>query len=468
MNRFSRVFLPVMILALITACSPEPTLPTPTPQPPTVTPIPPPPVTPTLYTEPPPIPIDLSDVGVITPSVPVADLTLLAYTYQKPNGNRLAPGKGRMTSVLPLDIRLQGEPAWVLGVPVDGDGSIWTVVLTDGRIQAFLVLAGNVTPVIVLPATLPPGMPPLLLLDQGAPSLVTARAEDASPFTHPILIGGDRERLAYIATNGDLVIRQNGEEHRLEINALPDARIMQDNRERLLVYSGASDRYAHAVLGDRFEATQISLVETDPVRLAASISTGDQVAEGIAPIWTDLDDDGDWEIITTLSDDIDGARLVLFNEAGDRLAEGPPAGRGFRWLHQLAAVPLESGSSPVIVDILTPHIGGILELLRWEPGGGLNLLTSVSGYSTHALGSRNLDMALAGDLDGDGIPEILVPSQTRDVLNAFQFQNFSAFTAWSIGLGDRLSTNITGLPYPDGRLAVGLGLAGGILRLWLP
>jgi len=64
-------------------------------------------------------------------------------------------------------------------------------------------------------------------------------------------------------------------------------------------------------------------------------------------------------------------------------------------------------------------IGGVLEVYRRE-GARLNLTARVGGFSSHVIGSRNLDMGLA-------------------------------------------SATLS-----DGRLAVGAGRGDGVLRLWPP
>ena len=454
---------------LLVACGAQPPETAPPPPRTTVTPIPAATASPTPVGEPPTIPLDLSGVGVITPTLPINELTVFGYTYQKANGNRLAVGTGAMNFVQPLDIRLEGEPAWVVGVPVDGGGTIWTAVLVDGRVQSFMVLAGSVTPVSLGTNQLPPGMPPLLVVYSGVPRLVTVRTGDASPLTHPIILGDNPEDVAYIAVDGDLIVIKDGETTRLAVNALPDARILQDPLGRLLVVTGASSRYVHGVLGDQIEGTSLTLVETDPVvAIVNTISTGLQVFEGSAPIWCDLDDDGDWEIIATLADAVEGARIVIFNEAGERLVEGPSAERGYLWRHLLVAAPFGGGNQMFLADNLTPHSGGITEFYRWDDDAGLIVVSSAGGYSTHELGSRNLDRVIAGDLDGDGLLELLVPGQSGDLLGAFRLQGGAANLVWSIELGADLTTNIAGVTNLDGSLSIGLGLSSWILRLFIP
>ena len=132
--------------------------------------------------------------------------------------------------------------------------------------------------------------------------------------------------------------------------------------------------------------------------------------EGISPIWADLNGDGQREIIVTLSDSAQGAQVVVYSESGERLAAGPAVGRGNRWRHQLAVAPFGVNGEPELAEVLTPHIGGIAGFYRLD-GDSLNLVAQHGGVTSHPIGSRNLDMGLAGDLDGDGRVELVVFNQ---------------------------------------------------------
>ena len=50
--------------------------------------------------------------------------------------------------------------------------------------------------------------------------------------------------------------------------------------------------------------------------------------------------------------------------------------------------------------------------------GGLEILATVSGYTTHLIYSRSLDTARAGDLDGAF--ELLVPDESNTELGAIR------------------------------------------------
>ena len=120
--------------------------------------------------------------------------------------------------------------------------------------------------------------------------------------------------------------------------------------------------------------------------------------EGIAPIWVDLNEDGERAIIVTRSNADSGAQIVVLDELGNLIATGPAIGRGGRWRHQLSAGPFGPNGELELVDVLTPHIGGPTEFYQWK-NNELVVVTSASGYTSHVIGSRNLDMTAAGQFD---------------------------------------------------------------------
>lgn len=464
--RFSLTLL--SLLAFLAACR-APT-PTPTPAPtstpaPSVTPVP----TPTPVVEPPVLPYDLPKVDVLTPTVPLNSMYLFGYTYQQADGNRYVEGQGRGGTPVRVDLALEGDPAWITAAPLDGGGSLWAVVLEDGRVQGFILRAGSVTPVGIPPGQLPPGMPPLLRVARGVPSLIVPPIPSASMLTHPVVVGNDPTRLAFIDGNGDLVLWENQELGRLPLDVPLDARILQDEHHRLLVLSGATGRYPHNVLGDGVEAESLSLIQTEPsfeLLWTAPMPEG-KVIEGLSPLWVDLDHNGIREILVTASDDQTGAQLLLFDENGARIAAGAAIGRGFRWRHQLVAAPFEPQADWLLADVLTPHIGGVVEFSQWVEDR-LEVRLLLEGYSSHRLGSRNLDMAFAADVNGDGVAELIVPSEEMDRLAAVQYAGETAVVVWTISLGGQLLTNLAGVTLQDGSLAFGAGVEGGLLKVWTP
>ncbi|MDQ3999518.1 MAG: hypothetical protein M3283_00640 [Actinomycetota bacterium] len=68
-----------------------------------------------------------------------------------------------------------------------------------------------------------------------------------------------------------------------------------------------------------------------------------------------------------------------------------------RWRHLLAAGPFDQGGEVELAEIRMHHAGGKIEFYRPDfETGELKIAASVSGYTTHRIYSRNLDMARAG------------------------------------------------------------------------
>ena len=393
--------------------------------------------------------------------------TVYAYTHQQPDGNRFVKGEGNLPNARTLDIQLEGTPRWLVAAPFL-QGSLWVVALQDGQIQAFQVRDGQETKTVISPEAFPSGAPPLLAVAGGEAFLVTVPSEKASPLTHPVPLG-EPGRLAFIESGGDLVLWEDGSETgRLAVDALPDARLLVDGLERVLLLTGRSTRYPHGIAGDPVEAAEITLVATRPtLKVVRRITIpGQGVVEGISPIWTDLNGDGWREIIVTVSVSEQGAQVVVYAESGERLAEGQAVGRGNRWRHQIAVAPFGPDGELELAEVLTPHIGGIAGFYRLE-GGSLNLLVQQGGVTSHAIGSRNLDMGLAGDLDGDGQPELVVFNQRFTELTALRRTGEGIELAWRTPVGGKAVTNLAVAVDSDGGLILGVGRADGVLRLWL-
>ena len=296
---------------------------------------------------------------------------------------------------------------------------------------------------------------------------MTAPLGSASKLTHPVPLG-ESGRLALVEAGGDLVIWAGGSEiSRLAVDALPDARLLVDGQERVLLLTKPSNRYPHGIAGDRLEATEITLLATKPtLRVITEIAIpGQTVVEGISPIWADLDGDGLREIIVTQSDAEQGAQVVVYSESGGRIASGPAVGQGNRWRHQLAVAPFGVNGETEAVEVLTPHIGGIAGFYQLN-GDSLVLVAQQDGVTSHPLGTRNLDMGLAGDLDGDGQPELVVFNQQFTEITALRRTKDGIETAWQAPVDGKATTNLAAVDFGDA-IMLGVGREDGTLRVWL-
>ncbi len=450
MKNYRWLILSVMMVACRPVAAPPPSL---------ITPIP---VTPAQNESEP-------QTEIPTPQTSVENTPdFIGYTYHRADGNRLVEGQGALPDLEPLDIALDGMPAWVVAAPIER-GSLWVMVTTEGQVYGIRFVDGGVQAITVTPDKLPPGMPPLLTIENGNPVIITPPSRDPSTLTHPVVLPGSGQ-IAFIENSGDLVFWGDGvEAARLAVDALPDARILIDEDGRLLLLTGPTTLYDHGILADEIEASSITLIETQPEpRIVRVIPVPeDQVIEGIAPIWADLSDDGQREIIVTLSNNDQGAQLAVYEESGELLAVGPAIGQGHRWRNQAAVAPFGPDGRLELVDVLTPHIGGTVEFFQLSQSV-LQLSAEITGYTSHVINTRNPDMILAGDFDGDGRVGILIPNQPRTDLNFIQHTTEGAKVAWSIPIGGTLTTNIAAVTLADNRLAVGIGRDDGVLRIWMP
>ena len=430
MDRTKNAFITVIsALAILTGCAPA-----------TVTPPPFEPIALTL-----PLP---------SASPQLESITAQSVTQNNLSGNHIISGSINIQAASVIDVHLEGKPAWIVGAPLN-DGVIFVVVTEDGKTQAYQIAGGAFEVIEITPSQLPAGMPPLLTISNGTPQLVSP-PNDASTLTNPILLD---KKAAYITSSGDLMIGET----RLPVNALPDSRILADTRNRLLVLSQPTDRYDHGVLGDSIEASGITLIETDPeIKVVHNISIEEpDVIEGISAIWADVNNDERQDIIVTLSNNQSGARLVAYNEDGTILAESDPIGLGHRWRHQLAVAQFEANIPPLLVSVRTPHIGGIVEFFQYKVGK-LEIVKEFNGFSTHSIGSRNLDSAIAADFNNDGIFELLIPDQSHTELGIISMNEAPIF----LSLDGILTSNLSAVN-TNGKLYIAAGTQNK-LRIWIP
>lgn len=385
-------------------------------------------------------------------------------TNQQPDGNRLVSGQIDLLNATVLDIPLDGIPLWVVGVSDEAGSPLWVAALEDGQLAGFRVENGAAQPVDLPVSQLPAGMPPAILYQDGIVLILNNQATNLAEFTHPVLSAdGD---LAYINNQGKVVV-QNGSSKTYQADALLDGRLLSDGSGNLLTLSTPTDVYQHGVLGDAIEAKGLSLVNQNEGTVNRLGIYSDQVIEGIAPIWTDLNSDGVREILLTLSNRQGGAQLLVMDENGGTIAQSDPIGTGYRWRHQIAAAPIGPDREMEIVDVLTPHIGGVVEFFRME-GAKLVKVAEISGYTSHVIHTRNLDMAFVGDLNADGRLELLLPRQDLTSLGILQRNETGVEVVGALPLEGGLTSNLAAIPLPDGSMAVAAGMGSGMLRVWLP
>jgi hypothetical protein len=415
--------------------------------------------------------------GATPAAPPLSAASRYGFVHVRPTGNRLLRGPGDVRTAAPIDLSVEGTPAWVVGLPApDGAGTHWTVVAADGRATGYLVDDDRVESVGSM-GSLPRGAPPLVGTVDGRVRLASP-ADDAAAFTHPVPAGrgvragdGPRDRgpsrSLYVGAGGDLVARpDDAEAAGLPLEALPDGRLVRVGADRYALLADRTDRYRHGALGDILEGGSLAVLDTSEgtPRVLARRSVGPpDVIEGIKPIVADVDDDGTPELLVTLATSGAGARLAAFGPGGSRVAVGPAIGSG-GWRHQLAVAPFGPDGAVEVAAVRKPHVEHRLEFFRYR-AGELSVVAALDGVRSHTYGSVNPDGALAGDVDDDGRVELLAPETSRRRLLAVRRTEAGATVVWTLSLDGPLSTNVGGVALSDGRAAVAAGWDGTV-RVW--
>lgn len=198
--------------------------------------------------------------------------------------------------------------------------------------------------------------------------------------------------------------------------ALPDGGIAvaRDGDIRRAWYAAPTNRYAHGVLGDATEGGAL-IVKDESGREAKFDLPQSQVFEDLTPRIHDLDGDGSNEVVTIRSSKTGGSAVAIYGLRDGTLVElgvGSENGRPNRWLNIAGIVPDGSGAATVYA-VRTPHIGGRLFSLAYANGRITETNDIAGDVSNHVIGSRDLGLSAVSDFDGDGSPDLVLPSQDR-------------------------------------------------------
>ncbi len=401
--------------------------PEPTPVPPTATVVPPTTV-PTQEPAPTEVIAETSPTAEPTAEDTQSFMPYTAYTHLTASGNRYLEGTADLPNTTPIDIALSTRADWVLGVPY-GDEQVWVALLEDNTIESYqLHTDGTYSTFDALTVTWQPGQAPILEISENTIELRTQPQFE---------------------------------------NAIPHGRVTQASNGAIIYLSNPTDIYGHGVLGDVIEAACITVVPVDGVSNDICIDPP-AVIEGVAPILADMNNDGRDDILVTLADSNGGAKLVLFDQSGEWLAASAPIGQGNRWRNQLAIVPTGPDGQLEAVDVLTPHLNATVEYFQLNDNT-LERVAAQAGYTSHYLGSPNLDLGIAADFDGDGNVEILLTDKpTGTLLGAIRRGDGAenAIVAWELALDGGLLTNIAAFSDVNGHISVGVGTSEKVLRIW--
>lgn len=210
------------------------------------------------------------------------------------------------------------------------------------------------------------------------------------------------------------------EELELTSGIIPQAAVVDGNHDiRSALFVGPTKRYRHGILGDAIEAGALAVERKDGSRVLFELGE-DSVFEDLLPRLHDIDGDGKDEVVVVRSYLNFGAALSVFGLRDGELvqvAEANPIGRPHRWLNPIGAADFNGDDQVELAAVITPHIGGWIVLYRHD-GQHLREIGRWPGFSNHAIGSTVLGMSAVVDVNGDGISDIILPTQDRSVLKA--------------------------------------------------
>lgn len=185
-------------------------------------------------------------------------------------------------------------------------------------------------------------------------------------------------------------------------------------------YDGPTTRYAHGVLGDAIEGTQLHAYSegaTTPCGVQSFELPPELVFEDTAPRLLDLNADGRPEIVVVQSHQRLGAQLAVYGIANDgetlhQITATPFIGRSNRWLAPIGAADLDGDGMMEIAYIDRPHLARTLRVWRYVPGRTITQdrlveVAALEGLTNHRIGE---DFISSGIRECGPTPELITAS----------------------------------------------------------
>lgn len=206
-------------------------------------------------------------------------------------------------------------------------------------------------------------------------------------------------------------------------NSLPDGLVSTSTDGTLQGWlTGPTRRYDHGVLGDDIEASGFRIRRSDG-NIADYQLSDNYVFEDRQVRFHDLDGDGTTEILAIKSGFDGGGRIAAYSLDGNSIravAESAAIGRAHRWLNLISVADFDGDGKNEIAAVITPHLGVVLRLFRLE-GGRLLPVLEAHGFSNHGIGMRDMQLSAVADVNGDGVPDLIVPDAARTTIRIVTF-----------------------------------------------
>jgi len=396
-------------------------------------------------------------------------------TYGSPGANRVVSGKGSFPHLLVISSAAEAPVRWVVSLParrlcaIDANGTLWIFELGQTELHVVgrygEIASPDGPPVVVtlgegrtaVVAVAPDGR--LLIWNEGAlRSLDVGSPLSRLTFPVPVSLEGKSwDDLLAVTSDGALVLIGGLASaprilSRVDAHALPDARITLGRLDgsaglQAMVLSDATDRYPQGALGDKLEASSLTVVTVAPNALAIRfryVVRAPAVLADLIPIVAPVGEGQRPGLVVVKGSLRQGASLLVlgWRDTGlEALAEGPALGQSNRWVHVLGAADVSGDGIPELIAVNTPHVAGVLVAYE-RRGGALVPMAKALGYASHALGSRNQDQAVIADMSGKGRLQVILPRQSRDVLAALELSNGRWEERWALQLAGPVQSNL--------------------------
>jgi len=396
-------------------------------------------------------------------------------TFGAAGANRVISGRGSFPRLVVLSLAGDVPFRWVVSLPpkrlaaIDAGGTLWIFGVTPTELQV-LERYGEVASAEAPPAVaaLGEGRKAVLAVSSEGRLLVWSegvlRAFDVgsplSRFTFPVPVnlgGKSWDDLLAVAADGAVLLIGGLPSaprvvSRADAQALPDARITVGSVDgttpvQAVVLSEGTDRYRHGVLGDKVEATSVTVIDVAANALAVRsryVVKPPAVIEDLIAMLAPIGEGTRAALVMVKSVARQGSSVLVLGwreGALDVLAEGPALGQSNRWVHVIAAADVTGDRVPALIAVNAPHVAGVLVAYE-RRAASLVPVAKALGYASHALGSRNEDQAVLADLSGTGRPEVILPRQSRDVLAGLELSNGRWEEQWALQLASPLQSNL--------------------------
>jgi hypothetical protein len=399
-----------------------------------------------------------------------------ALPYGDWSGNRVATGKGTFPRRQALSIATDVPLRWLVAFPpqglaaIDGDGTLWLFEIVRATLTVSARYGTVASPDAPLAAVridhdrsgiavvAPDGR--LLVWSDGALRThdVGSRLSRLTCVVPVMFPGRQSHDLLAVAQDGAVVLIGGLAAGprvvaRLDVRALLDGRITLadldgDGNPEAVVLSDPVGRGSHGILGDDLEAASVTVVglRSHALELRGRFMLAPPaVFETLVPVLAPLSITPRLTgVLLTRNTPGQHAALVALTWSDGRLAplaeEGATA-QNQRWIHVIGSAEVSGGGIPDVIAVAGPHERGVVSAYR-RAGATFVRVVSASGYSSHAMGSRNLEQAVIADFDGDGRPEVVLPRLSRDALVGLQPEGTRFLERWSLELRSPVQSNL--------------------------